>query len=305
MLNKNSKIFLAGHNGMVGSAILRLLKKKKFQNILLKSKKQLDLTNQKKTYEFLKKNKPDHVIIAAGLVGGIKRNIDLKPEFLIKNTLIAGNLIHGSYLAKVKNLLFLGSSCVYPGNLKKEISEKILLKSELEKTNEGYALAKIFGIKLCEYYSEYYKLNYFSLMPCNVFGPGDNYDLNTSHFLPAILKKIKMIEKNKMKHLYLWGDGRPLREVIYVDDLADACLYFLNKKNNPSLINIGTDMEFSIINFAKKIMKILNIKAQIKFHKKNVRGTYRKKLDTTLAKRLGWKYKTKFDNAIKKTYALL
>lgn len=305
MIKKNSKIFLAGHNGMVGSAILRLLKKRGFQNILIKSKKQLDLTNQKKTYDFLKKNKPDYVIIAAALVGGIKKNIDFKPDFLIKNSLIASNLIHGSYLAKINNLLFLGSSCVYPGNLKKKISENILLKGELEKSNEGYALAKIFGIKLCEYYSEYYNLNYFSLMPCNVFGPGDNYDLNTSHFLPAILKKIRLIEQNKMKHLYLWGDGKALREVIYVDDLADACLYFLNKQSNPTLINIGTDIEFSIKNFAEQIMKILNIKAKIKFHKTNIKGTYRKKLDTSLAKKLGWKFKTKFNNAIIKTYELL
>ncbi|WP_440652110.1 NAD-dependent epimerase/dehydratase family protein [Candidatus Pelagibacter sp. HIMB1542] len=305
MLKKNSKIFLAGHNGMVGSAILRLLKKRGYKNIIIKSKKELDLTNQKKTYEFLKKNKPEYVIIAAALVGGIKKNIDLKPDFLIKNTLIASNIIHGSYLTKIQNLLFLGSSCVYPGNLKKEISENILLKGELEKSNEGYALAKIFGIKLCEYYSQYYKLNYFSLMPCNVFGPGDNYDLDTSHFLPAILKKIKLIKENRMKYLYLWGDGKALREVIYVEDLADACLFFLKKKNNPSLINIGTDIEYSIKNFAKQIMKILDVKTEIKFHKTNIKGTYRKKLDTTLSKKLGWKYKTKFSEAIIKTYELL
>ncbi len=305
MLTKNSKIFLSGHKGMVGSSILRELKKRGYKNIIVKTRKNLDLTNQKKTYDFLKKNKPDVVIIAAALVGGIKKNMDLKPDFLIKNTLIASNLIHGSYIANIKNLLFLGSSCVYPGSIKKKISEDLLLKGELEKSNEGYALAKILGIKLCEYYSKYYSLNYFSLMPCNVFGPEDNYDLETSHFLPAILKKLKLIEQKKLKYLYLWGDGKAKREVIYVDDLADACIHFLKRKNNPSLINIGTDMEYSIKSFAEKIMRVLNIKANIKFHKTNIKGTFRKKLDTSLAKKLGWKFKTKFSDAIIKTYKFL
>ena len=307
MINKNSKIFIAGHNGLVGSSILRLLKKKGFKNIIVASKKKLDLTNQKETYKFLKKNKVDCTIIAAALVGGIQKNINLQASFLTINSLIATNLIHGSYLSNVKNLLFLGSSCVYPGNLNVKIKEKSLLKGELEKSNEGYALAKILGIKMCEYYSKKFKLNYFSLMPCNVFGQGDNYDLESSHFLPAIIKKILLLKNNnnKNKELILWGNGKAKREVIHVDDLANACLYFLKRKKNPALINIGTDIEFSIKVFAAKVLKIMNVKAKIKYIKKNITGTNRKKLDTSLAKKLGWKYTIKFEEGLKKTIKYL
>ena len=303
MINKNSKIFIAGHNGMVGSSILRLLKKKGFKNIIVVSKKKLDLTNQNKTYKFLKNNKVDCTIIAAALVGGIQRNINLQTSFLTINNLISTNLIHGSYLSNVKNLLFLGSSCVYPGNINVKIKEKLLLKGELEKSNEAYALAKIIGIKMCEYYSKNFKLNYFSLMPCNVFGQGDNYDLESSHFLPAIIKKIFLLKNNnkKNKELILWGDGQARREVIHVDDLADACLYFLKRKKNPTLVNIGTDIEFNIKTFAMKVLKIMGVKAKIKYIKKNIKGTIRKKLDTSLAKKLGWQYKIKFEKGLRKT----
>ena len=229
MISKDSPIFIAGHNGMVGSSILRYFLNKGFKNILIKNKKELDLRNQKEVDVFFKNNKIECVILAAAKVGGIQANINYPADFFYDNLLIQTNVIYGAKNYNVKKIIFLGSSCIYPTACPQPMKEEYLLSGPLEPTNEGYALAKIFGIKLCEYYSEYYNLNYFSLMPCNVFGPGDNYDLNTSHFLPAILKKIRLIEQNKMKHLYLWGDGKALREVIYVDDLADACLYFLNK----------------------------------------------------------------------------
>ena len=231
MITKKSRIFLSGHNGMVGSAILRKLKNLKYKNIFLQSRKQLDLRNQSKVYKYLSKIKPDVVIIASAKEGGIQANNNLKAEFIFDNLSIQNNLIDGSYKNGVKNLIFLGSSCVYPKESKQPIKEEYLLSNYLEKSNDAYAIAKIAGIKMCESYNSQYNLNYKSLMPCNAYGINDNYDLKTSHFFPALIKKIIDARRKKKNYIKIWGSGNSLREVIYCDDIADACIFFLKKKN--------------------------------------------------------------------------
>ena len=303
MINKKDKIFLTGHEGLVGSAILRLLKKKGYKNIILVKKKNLNLLDQNKVFKFLEKKKPKIVIIAAARVGGIKANNTYKADFIRENLDIQNNLIHGSFKNGVKKIIFLGSSCVYPINCKRPIKEKYLLTGLLEPTNEPYAVAKIAGIKMCESYNSQYNTNYICLMPTNTFGPGDNYNLQSSHFIPAILKKIHLAKKRKNSSIFLWGTGTAKREVIYVEDLADAVIYFMNKKVKHYLINIGSSQEKSIKEFAKLILKVLKVKLKVKFdNNKKMDGMKSKVLDTTLAKRYGWKPKIKLNNAILETY---
>ena len=301
MITQKSRIFLSGHNGMVGSAILRKLKILKYKNIFLQTKKQLDLRNQNKVYRHLSKIKPDAVIIASAKVGGIKANNDLKAEFIFDNLSIQNNLIDGSYKSGVKNLIFLGSSCVYPKESKQPIKEKYLLSNYLEKTNEPYAIAKIAGIKLCESYNFQYNLNYKCLMPCNAYGINDNYDLKTSHFFPALLKKIIEARRKKKNSIKIWGSGNALREVIYCDDIADACIFFLKKNTSESLINIGTGIEKSVTEYARFIMKHLGVNLSIIHEKQKLEGTYRKLLDVSLAKKYGWTYKTPLELGLSKT----
>ena len=302
MIKKKDKIFVAGHNGLVGSAVLRKLKQKKYKNIYTVEKNKIDLLNQKDVFNYLMRNKFHAVIICAARVGGIKANNELRANFIYENLTIQNNLIHGSYISGVKNLIFLGSSCVYPRLCKQPIKEKYLLSSELEKTNEPYAIAKIAGIKLCESYNFQYGMNYKCLMPTNTFGPGDNYDENDSHFLPALIKKIHHIKKSKNKNIYLWGNGKAKREVIFVDDLADAIVYFLNKKTKHFLINVGSGIEKTIKDYARIVSKALNTKINIVYVKKNLNGTPRKLLDLSLSKKYGWKSKLKLVPSIKKTY---
>lgn len=302
IIKKTDKIYLAGHTGLVGKAVLKKLKEKGFEKIIVRKKKQLDLKNQKKTFQFLNKIKPKIVIICAAKVGGIKANNNKRADFLIDNLEIQNNLIHGSFKNRVKNLIFLGSSCVYPSNISKPINEEMLLKGPLEKTNEPYAIAKIAGIKLCQSFNKQYKTNYRCLMPCNIFGLSDNYNLDSSHFIPAILKKFFLASKNN-KIVKLWGTGNVLREVMYADDLADAIVFFMNKKTNHMIINIGTNIEKTIKEFTKSIIKTLELKIKVKFNNdKRLNGVMRKKLDLSLAKKYGWKYKTSFDDAIRFTY---
>ncbi len=305
MIKKHSKIYLAGHRGLVGSAILRKLKSSGFKNIITVTKKKLNLINQSKVENFIKKHKPDLVIIAAGKVGGILTNSKLQAEFMYENLMIECNLINASFKHKIKNLIFLGSSCVYPSNIGVKIKESDLLRSNLEKTNEGYAIAKIAGIKLCEYYNRQYNSNYFSLMPTNIYGPNDNYDPATSHFIAALIMKIYLAKKHKLKHILLWGDGKSKREIMYVDDLADAVIFFANKKPKHDLINIGIGKDMSIKDYAKKIMKIVNYNVPIKFDRTKPNGMRRKILDVSLANSYGWKSKTSLNNGIKKTYLQL
>tara|TARA_Y100000992_G_C21179091_1_gene449818 strand:+ start:10 stop:939 length:930 start_codon:yes stop_codon:yes gene_type:complete len=295
MINKKSKIFVAGHAGMVGSAILRKLKIKGFSKIIICEKKNLDLLNQNKVFKFLKKKKPDIVIIAAARVGGILANSTFKHKFIYENLQIQNNLIHGSYLAKVKNLVFLGSSCIYPKFCKQPMKENYLLDGKLEETNDAYAIAKIAGITMCHYYSKYYKLNYKSLMPPNLYGPGDNYDLKTSHFFPALLKKILTAKNKKKKILVIWGSGKPRRELMFVDDFAEALIYFMNKKIKEPFINIGNGKDSTIDWYAKFIMKRLNTKLKIIYDKSKSDGMPRKCLDISLAKKYGWKPKNNLD----------
>ena len=291
MLSKSSTIFIAGHKGMVGAAILRKLKKKKFKNIKTIEKKKVNFLNQDKTHKFLKKKKPEYVVICAAVVGGIDYNSKFKSKFLYENLQIQNNLIHGAYLAGTKNLIFLGSSCMYPKKSKTPIKEDQLLSGILEETNDAYVLAKISGLKLCEYYSKNFNVNYRTLMPCNIYGPGDNYDLKKSHFYPALIKKILLAKKNKKRTIEIWGTGKPKREVLHVDDLAEAIFFFMKKKMTDYYVNIGSGKEFSIIWYAKFIMKIVNFRFKIILKKTMPDGVKSKLINSSKAKKYGWKPK--------------
>ena len=302
MLNKNTKIFLAGHNGLVGSAILRRLTFSGYKNIITASRSELDLFNQKKVFSFLKKKRPKAIIIAAARVGGILANNNFKAEFIYENLCIQNNLIHSAYLNNIKNLIFLGSSCVYPKNAKQPIKEKYLLSGYLEKTNEPYAVAKIAGIKMCESYNYQYKTNYKCLMPTNTYGPNDNYNLNTSHFLPAFIQKVHDYKYKKIKKILIWGTGNPKRELIYVDDIADACIFFLNKKTKETLINIGSGKDYKIKYYLNFIKKKLNVNGKVFFDPEKPDGTKKKLLDVSLALSYGWKPKISFSEGFDLTY---
>lgn len=304
MINKNSKIFLAGHKGFVGSAILRILKKRGYKNIFYKTRKELDLRNQKKTFSYILKIKPDAVILSAGKVGGIKANSNFPAEFIYDNLSIQNNVIQGSFKANVKDLIFLGSSCIYPKYSDQPIKESYLLSGILEPTNEAYAIAKIAGVKLCESYNRQYKTNYKCLMPSNIFGTGDNYNLENSHFFPAIIKKLYFAKKNNLNKTIFWGTGSSKRELTFVDEIAEACIFFLKKKTRHSIINIGSGYEKTIKEYINFFSKKINNKSKIVFDKnKIIDGTPRKLLDCTVAKKYGWKPKFKFSSAFEVTYA--
>ena len=301
-LTKKSKIFIAGHNGMVGSSLVRHFKKKGYKKLFFKNRKSLNLIDQKKTYSYLKKIKPDFVIIAAAKVGGIFANKEQKAKFIYENIMIQTNLIHSSYLMGVKKLIFLGSSCIYPKYSKQPIKEDYLMTGRLEETNDSYAIAKIAGYKMCEAYNKQYKTNYICLMPTNLYGPNDNYNFKNSHFFPALIAKIHFALKKKTKIIKIWGDGTPKRELMYVDDLADACEFFLRKKTKHSLINIGSGEEKTILGYCKFIIKKLNVNLKVKFELNKPNGTPRKKLDLSLANKYGWKSKYNLNKGFNLTY---
>jgi len=302
MVSKNSKIFLSGHKGLVGSAILKKLKEQGYQNIITRTKRQLDLRNQKKVLNFFKKNKFVAIINAAAKVGGIHANNKYRADFIFDNLSIQNNIIYSSFLTKVKRLIFLGSSCVYPRSCKQPIKEEYLLTGSLEKTNEPYAIAKIAGIKLCENFNKQYKTNYLCLMPCNIYGPNDNYHKNNSHFFPSLIVKIHDAIKKKKSTITVWGSGKPKREMLYSEDLAEACLFFLNKKTKENLINIGSSTELTIKGYAKFIIKNLGLDIKINYDRSRMDGTPRKKLDWSLARKYGWKPKHNLKEGLKKTY---
>lgn len=299
MISKKSKIFITGHKGMLGSSILRLLNKKKFRNLIFIEKKKLDLRDQNKVFRFFKQNKPEVVINCAGKVGGIKANYTKGAEFIYDNLMIQNNLIQGSYQNNVKKFIFMGSSCIYPKNAKQPIKEKYLLTAPLEHTNESYAVSKIAGVKLCESYNNQYNTDYICLMPSNLFGPNDNYSLEDSHFLPAIIKKLYIAKIKKLKKIKFWGTGNAKRELTFVDEISEACIFFLNKKTSHTLINIGSGYEKSIKSYIRYIAKKINVKSKIIFdNNKLLDGTPRKIVDTSIARSYGWRPKYDFDKSL-------
>ena len=301
-MSNKKKIFLAGHRGMVGSAIYKKLKINGYNNILVRSKSELNLLDQNRTFRFLKKNKPHFVILAAARVGGIKANLKNKDKFIYENLQIQNNIIHGSYLAGVKNLFLLGSSCIYPKYCNQPMKEKYLLTGPLEETNDAYSIAKIAGLKMCEYYSKIYNLNFKSIMPPNLYGPNDNFDLETSHFYPALIKRIYLCKLNNRKKLIIWGTGKAKRELMFVEDFADAIIFFMKKKIKQPFLNIGTGKENSILWYAKYLMKKMKVKLKIKFDKTKPDGMPRKCLDISIAKTYGWKPINNLDKGFQITF---
>ena len=295
-------IFLAGHKGLVGSAILRKLKKRKYKKIITIDRKSLDLLDQKSVLNFLKKKKPKIVIIAAAKVGGVHHNNIHGADFIYENLQIQNNLIHGSFMNNVKKVIFLGSSCIYPKKSKQPIKEKYLLSGKLEETNEPYAIAKIAGVKMCEAYNKQYKTNYLSLMPTNTYGPNDNYDTYNSHFFPALIKKAHECKIKNKKIFKVWGSGKPLRELIFVDDIADACIFFMNKNIKDTIINIGSGKDMRIKDYVNFLIKKLKIKVKIKYDDKKPDGVFRKVLDVSVAKKYGWKSKISLEKGFDITY---
>lgn len=287
---------------MVGSAIVRQLKENGYTHLVLRSSKELDLTQQAAVSDFFAKEKPDYVFLAAAKVGGILANNTYRAEFLYDNLMIAANVIHAAYQNKVKKLLFLGSSCIYPKLAKQPLKEEYLLSGDLEPTNEPYAIAKIAGIKLCETYREQYGCNFISAMPTNLYGPNDNYNLATSHVLPALIKKFHLAKEKELAAVEIWGTGSPLREFLHVDDLAEACLHLMSHYDEKEFINIGSGNDISIKDLALKVKEIVGFKGELKFDSTKPDGTPRKLMDVSKINRSGWKYSTSLDEGIKQTY---
>ena len=301
-MNKKVKIFISGHNGMVGSACLNLLLKSGYKNIITINSNDLDLTNQKKVDNFIKSNKPEIIINCAAKVGGIIANESNPYNFLLDNMLIQNNLIKSAIDYSIKKFIFLGSSCIYPKLSPQPIKEEYLLTSELETTNQWYAIAKISGVKLIESIRKEYNMDYISLMPTNLYGYGDNYDLNNSHVLPALLKKFHLAKKNKKSEVTLWGTGKPLREFLNVDDLAEVILYFVENKGKESIYNVGSGEELSISNLAILISNIVGFKGEILWDETKPDGTPRKYLDSSRLRTLGLKPKIKLEEGVRKLY---
>ncbi len=316
-MDKNSKIYIAGHKGLVGSAIVKNLNLKGYNNLIYKTHKELDLLNQNDIKNFFEKQKPEFVILAAAKVGGIVANNIYRANFIYENLQIQNNIIHQSYLNNVKKLLFLGSTCIYPKNAPQPMSENSLLTSELEYTNEPYAIAKIAGIKMCESYNLQYNTNFISIMPTNLYGPNDNFDLATSHVLPALLRKMHEAKINNISKVEIWGSGKPRREFLYSEDMADACIFILenidfsdtyneDNKNGKEIrnthINIGTGIDISIKDLAIIIKNIVGYKGKLYFNDAKPDGTMVKLTDSSKLHSLGWKHKIKLENGIKMMY---
>lgn len=298
----NGKIYIAGHRGMVGSAIQRNLQTKGFKNFVVRTSKELDLRDQKQVEEFFTTEKPDYVFLAAAKVGGIQANNTYRAEFLYDNLMIQNNIIHQSYMHKVKKLLFLGSSCIYPKLAPQPLKEEYLLSGFLEDTNEPYAIAKIAGIKLCENYRRQYGCDFISVMPTNLYGPNDSYNLNNSHVLPALIRKFHEAKENSSPFVEMWGTGDPLREFIHADDMADACVYLMHNYNGQQHVNIGTGIDLSIKDLALLIKKIVGYNGEIKHDLSKPDGTPRKLMDVSFLHSLGWKHKIGLEQGITEVY---
>lgn len=300
-MKKDSKIYVAGHNGMVGSAIVRNLIDSGYNNIITRSRSQLDLTNQNQVKYFFENEKPEYVFLAAAKVGGIKSNNDFKADFIYQNLMIQSNIIQSSYESGVKKLLFLGSSCIYPKLSPQPIKEEYLLSGYLEPTNDAYSIAKIAGIKMCQSFNQQYGTNFISVMPTNLYGPNDNYDLITSHVFPALIRKFHEAKINNTD-VVVWGSGNPKREFLYVDDLADACIFLMNNYDESDIVNIGTGEDISIRDISYLIMETIGKKCDIIFDTTQPDGTLRKLLDVSKLHDLGWKHKTSLQEGIKLAY---
>ena len=298
----NSKIYIAGHKGMVGSAILRNLEEKGYKNFLLKTSSELDLKKTQQVDEFFETEKPDYVFLAAAKVGGIQANNIYRADFLYDNLMIQNNIIHASFVNKVKKLLFLGSSCIYPKLAPQPLKEDYLLSGYLEDTNEPYAIAKIAGIKLCESYFRQHGCNFFSVMPTNLYGKNDNYDLNNSHVLPALIRKFHHAKENNLPFVEIWGTGSPLREFLNADDLSDACVFLMRNYNEHKHVNIGTGTDISIKDLALLIQKTTGYTGELKYDLSKPDGTPRKLLDVNLLNNLGWKHKISLEEGIRLVY---
>ena len=301
-MEKSAKIYIAGHRGMVGSSILRALKAKGYSNFLLKSSAELDLRNQQAVADFFAAEKPDYVFLAAAKVGGIVANNTFRADFIYENMMIQSNIIHHSYLNGVKKLLFLGSSCIYPKLASQPLKEEYLLTGLLEPTNEPYAIAKIAGIKMCDAYRDQYGCNFISVMPTNLYGPNDNYDLNNSHVLPALLRKFITAKNNGDISVTIWGTGSPLREFLHADDLAAACLFLMETHNDSGLVNIGVGEDISILDLAKMVKQIVGFEGDIITDTTKPDGTPRKLMDVSKLTNLGWKATISLEEGIKKVY---
>lgn len=301
-MDKSSKIFVAGHSGLVGSAIVRCLKEKGYNNLVLKSHVDLDLINQAEVNSFFQKEKPEYVFLAAAKVGGIHANDVFPADFIYENLMIESNVIKAAHDNKIKKLLFLGSTCIYPKFANQPIKENELLLGSLEETNEAYAIAKIAGLEMCKFFKRQYKDNFISCMPTNLYGTNDNFDLNTSHVMPALIRKIHEAKVNDKKEVEVWGTGSPLREFLHVDDMADACVFLMKNYNGEEHVNIGTGEEISIKDLALLIKKIVKYNGKIIFNTKMKDGTPRKVCDITKLNNLGWKHSVELKNGIENVY---
>ncbi|BCS80358.1 GDP-L-fucose synthase [Anaerocellum diazotrophicum] len=301
-MEKSSKIFVAGHRGLVGSAIVRRLQKEGYTNLVLKGREEVDLTRQEEVERFFEKERPEYVFLAAAKVGGIHANRTYPAEFIYQNLMIECNVIHSAYKYGVKKLLFLGSSCIYPRECPQPMKEEYLLSGYLEPTNEAYAVAKIAGLKLCQYYKRQYGANFISCMPTNLYGPNDNFDLNSSHVIPALIRKFHEAKIQGKPYVEVWGTGKPLREFLHVDDLADACLFLMKNYDDELWINVGSGEEVSIAELANMIKEILGYKGEIVFNPDMPDGTPRKLLDISRLKSLGWERKISLYDGLRSTY---
>ncbi len=301
-MKKNSKIYIAGHRGLVGSALKRKSEKLGYNNIVTRTREQLDLLDKNKTLNFFKKEKPEYVFLAAAKVGGIMANKTVPAQFIYENLVVETNVIHSAYLTKVKKLLFLGSSCIYPRDCSQSIKEGYLLTGPLEETNKAYSLSKIAGIVMCQAYNKQYGTNFISVMPTNLYGPNDNFDLNNSHVLPALIRKFHEAKIRGAKEVVVWGTGSSKREFLHVDDLADACIFLMQKYNDAEIINIGTGKDLSIKELAEKIKKITEYNGKLIWDKTKPDGTPRKLLNVNKLYKLGWKHSISLDKGIALTY---
>ena len=298
----DSKIYVAGHKGLVGSAIARKLQKDGYNNLVFRTFKELDLTDQKATAEFFAEEKPEYVFLAAAKVGGIKANNDFPADFIYQNLAIESNIINSAYLSGAKKLLFLGSSCIYPRDCPQPIKEEYFMTGPLEKTNDAYAIAKIAGIFMCQSYNRQYGTKYISVMPTNLYGPNDNFNPETSHVLPALIQRFHKAKIENKKEVSVWGTGTPRREFLYVDDLADACLFLMENYNESEIINIGTGEDIQISELADMIKEVINFKGKMVNDPSKPDGTPQKQLDVSKLHALRWKHKTELREGIKKTY---